>query len=220
MNNFDQGRLTWTTVEHVGLQNVTFAQSNTLSNFGTHAYLKVFDRQNGVQIGVFGKGVSCVMHDGVIIVGKTERIDLLFAQFIEIVLLTLRRYRKTSTTRNEQKTKDNNQQGRWTKKIKLMMSDFVMTSRNKKSDRQRKKEKSVLWETVCGTYRSWYFWLWCRRDYLDRVECVRARNLPHGQARGLRCQIYHNFFRSISLAVRCLFCPQKSNTLRNEFILD
>lgn len=35
-----------------------------------------------------GKGVACVMHDGIEIVGQTQRVDLLRCQFVEIVLLT------------------------------------------------------------------------------------------------------------------------------------
>lgn len=80
--------LTGTLVQQIRLGNISLAKTQPLADFRPlpRGHL---NREDRVQVGALGEGIPRVVHNRVVVVRQTERIDLVLGQLVKVVLLTL-----------------------------------------------------------------------------------------------------------------------------------
>jgi len=79
--------ITWTSVEFVGLRDVTATELDALSDLRSDGGARVAARRDRVQVGGTRERVACVVHDAVEVVRLAERVYLGRRQRVEVVLL-------------------------------------------------------------------------------------------------------------------------------------
>lgn len=80
--------LTWTVIENQSLLDIPSAQAHSLADFRSLHTQRDPNGLNGVQKSVDRVGVSCIVHDGVVIILLSQRSHLVSGQFVEVGLLT------------------------------------------------------------------------------------------------------------------------------------
>jgi len=81
-------RITWTSVEFVGLRDVTATELDALADLRSDGGARVSPWCDRVQVGGTRERVACVVHDAVEVVRLAERVHLGRRQSVEVVLLT------------------------------------------------------------------------------------------------------------------------------------
>jgi len=86
------GSLTWTSVELVGLCDVSAAEFDALTDLRSDGRARVSSWCDRVEIGGASERVAGVVHDAVEVVRLTERVHLSRCQGVEVVLLPCNRH--------------------------------------------------------------------------------------------------------------------------------